>query len=119
MTRSRHSGGLVSLTKRVWPKLTLVSARCASLTALMKSTTVPLQAWSCANTPTCHFHNRAGAYLAQGIKRDEEYAGAKPVEERHRIDEASLDRWMRRTIEGYSGQLTLLQFKGGQWNPTH
>src|SRR5258708_39323002 len=98
MMRSRHSGGPVSLTKRVWPKLTLVSARCASRTALMKSTPVPLHAWSCANTPTRHFHNRAGAHVAQGIKRDEEYAGAKPVEERHRIDEASLDRWIRGNV---------------------
>jgi len=57
--------------------------------------------------------------VAQGIKQDEEYAGAKPVEERHRIDEASLDRWMHRNIEGYPGQLTVLQFKGGQSNPTY
>ena len=51
--------------------------------------------------------------MALGIKQDEEYVGVKPVEECHRIDEASLDRWMRRNIEGYLGQLTVLQFKGG------
>ena len=57
--------------------------------------------------------------MALGIKQDEEYVGVKPVEECHRIDEASLDRWMRRNIEGYLGQLTVLQFKGGQSNPTY
>jgi aminoglycoside phosphotransferase (APT) family kinase protein len=57
--------------------------------------------------------------VALGIKQDEEYVGVKPVEECHRIDEASLDRWMRRNIEGYLGQLTVLQFKGGQSNPTY
>ncbi len=57
--------------------------------------------------------------MALGIKQDEEYAGVKPVEERDRIDEASLDRWMRRNIEGYLGQLRVLQFKGGQSNPTY
>jgi len=57
--------------------------------------------------------------VAQGVKQDEEYAGVKPIEERHRIDEASLDRWMRRNIERYVGPPKVLQFKGGQSNPTY
>ena len=50
---------------------------------------------------------------------EETFAGVKPVEERHRIDEAGLDRWMRETVEGYAGPLTVRQFKGGQSNPTY
>jgi aminoglycoside phosphotransferase (APT) family kinase protein len=57
--------------------------------------------------------------VAQGLKRDDEYAGVKPIEERHRIDEASLDRWMRMNVEHYVGPLKVLQFKGGQSNPTY
>jgi aminoglycoside phosphotransferase (APT) family kinase protein len=48
----------------------------------------------------------------------EQYAGTKPVEERHRFNEANLERWMRDNVEGYKGPLTVLQFKGGQSNPT-
>jgi aminoglycoside phosphotransferase (APT) family kinase protein len=47
------------------------------------------------------------------------FAGVKPVEPRHRIDEAALDRWMSANIDGYGGPLSLMQFKGGQSNPTY
>jgi aminoglycoside phosphotransferase (APT) family kinase protein len=57
--------------------------------------------------------------VAEGVRKDEEYSGTRPVEERHRIDEANLDRWMREHIEEYAGPLTVLQFKGGQSNPTY
>ena len=57
--------------------------------------------------------------MAEGVRKDEEFSGTKPVEERHRIDEARLDGWMREHIEGYAGPLTVLQFKGGQSNPTY
>ncbi|MGY2932925.1 aminoglycoside phosphotransferase (APT) family kinase protein [Bradyrhizobium sp. GM6.1] len=57
--------------------------------------------------------------MADGVRKDEEFSGTRPVEERHRIDEIRLDRWMRKHVEGYSGPLTVLQFKGGQSNPTY
>ena len=57
--------------------------------------------------------------MADGVRRDEEFSGTKPVEERHRIDETRLDGWMREHVEGYRGPLTVLQFKGGQSNPTY
>jgi aminoglycoside phosphotransferase (APT) family kinase protein len=57
--------------------------------------------------------------VAEGVRKDEEFSGTKPVEERHRIDELSLDRWMREHVEGFQGPLTVLQFKGGQSNPTY
>ncbi|WP_050425977.1 phosphotransferase family protein [Bradyrhizobium tropiciagri] len=57
--------------------------------------------------------------MAEGVKKDEEFAGTRPVEERHRIDEASLARWMAAHVEGFAGPLEVLQFKGGQSNPTY
>lgn len=57
--------------------------------------------------------------MADGIKKDEEFSGTKPVEERHRINEANLHAWMRQHVEGYAGPLTAAQFKGGQSNPTY
>jgi hypothetical protein len=57
--------------------------------------------------------------VADGVRKDEEFSGTKEVEERHRIDEKRLDAWMRENVEGYQGPLTVLQFKGGQSNPTY
>ena len=57
--------------------------------------------------------------MTDGVKRDDEYNGTRPVEERHRFDEMSLEAWMREHVEGYEGPLTVLQFKGGQSNPTY
>jgi aminoglycoside phosphotransferase (APT) family kinase protein len=47
------------------------------------------------------------------------FKGVKPVEERHKLDEAALDAWMRANVEGYAGPLSINQFKGGQSNPTY
>jgi aminoglycoside phosphotransferase (APT) family kinase protein len=46
-------------------------------------------------------------------------SGTKPVEERHRIDEAKLEAWLRENVEGYQGPLEVRQFRGGQSNPTY
>ncbi|HSN81000.1 MAG TPA: phosphotransferase [Polyangiales bacterium] len=43
---------------------------------------------------------------------------AGPVREAHRFDEARLDAWLADNVEGYTGSLQVLQFKGGQSNPT-
>lgn len=47
------------------------------------------------------------------------YEGVKPVDERHRIDEAALSRWLADNVAGYAGPLQVMQFKGGQSNPTY
>jgi aminoglycoside phosphotransferase (APT) family kinase protein len=47
------------------------------------------------------------------------FSGTRPVEERHRFDEARLGGWMEQNVEGFAGPLTVLQFKGGQSNPTY
>jgi len=44
---------------------------------------------------------------------------AGPVREAHRLEEARLDAWMKDHVEGYSGDLQVLQLKGGQSNPTY
>jgi len=49
----------------------------------------------------------------------EQFKGVKPVEERHQLDEAALDAWLKANVEGYEGPLTINQFKGGQSNPTY
>ncbi|WP_454627087.1 phosphotransferase family protein [Bradyrhizobium cenepequi] len=57
--------------------------------------------------------------MADGVRKDEEFSGTREVEERHRIDEAGLARWMQEHVEGFQGPLKVLQFKGGQSNPTY
>ncbi|MGY4504104.1 aminoglycoside phosphotransferase (APT) family kinase protein [Bradyrhizobium sp. GM24.11] len=57
--------------------------------------------------------------MADGVRKDEEFSGTKPVEERHRFDELRLEAWMKENVEGYEGPLVVLQFKGGQSNPTY
>src|SRR3981189_1480537 len=62
---------------------------------------------------------KGSVIVAEGVRKDEEFSGTRPVEERHRIDEMRLDGWMNENVEGYQGPLTVLQFKGGQSNPTY
>ena len=50
---------------------------------------------------------------------DSEFQGAKPVEERHRFDEAALAGFLAARIDGFAGPLAVSQFKGGQSNPTY
>ena len=57
--------------------------------------------------------------MGLGVRDDADFSGTMPVEERHRVDDVRLDAWMRDHVEGYSGPLTVLQFKGGQSNPTY
>ncbi|MFV0279536.1 MAG: phosphotransferase family protein [Rhodoblastus sp.] len=49
---------------------------------------------------------------------DDVFGGTKPVEERHRFDEARLGAWMKENVSGFTGPLTVSQFKGGQSNPS-
>ena len=48
-----------------------------------------------------------------------DFTGVKPVEPRHRIDEARLAAWMEAHVKGFAGPLTVMQFRGGQSNPTY
>ncbi|HEY8609172.1 MAG TPA: phosphotransferase [Noviherbaspirillum sp.] len=46
------------------------------------------------------------------------FVGTRPVAPQHAFDVASLAKYMQEHVEGYSGELTVEQFKGGQSNPT-
>ncbi len=48
----------------------------------------------------------------------DDFSGTMPVPERHRFDIASLERYLRDRVGGFSGKLEVEQFKGGQSNPT-
>src|SRR5262249_42275919 len=48
-----------------------------------------------------------------------QFVGTKPVEERHRFDEASLERFMKAQVDDFRGPIEVQQFKGGQSNPTY
>ena len=53
------------------------------------------------------------------MDRTEANSGTRAVPERLRIDEAALANWLSEHVEGFSGPITLSQFKGGQSNPTY
>jgi len=48
----------------------------------------------------------------------EQFMGTRPVAPQHALDEVALARWLRGHVEGFSGDLKIEQFKGGQSNPT-
>jgi aminoglycoside phosphotransferase (APT) family kinase protein len=48
----------------------------------------------------------------------EEFIGTKPVSERQKFDTDALHAYMLQHVEGFSGDISLEQFKGGQSNPT-
>lgn len=48
----------------------------------------------------------------------EEFEGTKPVSERMKVDLDALGAYLRAQVEGFSGELRIEQFKGGQSNPT-
>jgi aminoglycoside phosphotransferase (APT) family kinase protein len=48
----------------------------------------------------------------------EQFVGTMPVQERHRFDVASLERYLTAHIHDLRGPLEVEQFKGGQSNPT-
>ena len=48
----------------------------------------------------------------------DKFTGTRAVSERHAFDTGRLADWLRANVEGFSGDLTVEQFKGGQSNPT-
>jgi len=46
-------------------------------------------------------------------------AGTKPVAEQHAFDVAALEGYLLTRLDGFSGPLSVEQFKGGQSNPTY
>jgi aminoglycoside phosphotransferase (APT) family kinase protein len=48
----------------------------------------------------------------------EEFMGTRPVSERQKFDVGALQAYMREHVEGFSGEIAVEQFNGGQSNPT-
>jgi aminoglycoside phosphotransferase (APT) family kinase protein len=48
----------------------------------------------------------------------EQYSGTRPVSDRHAVDIAALEAYLRPRLPGFEGPATVEQFKGGQSNPT-
>jgi aminoglycoside phosphotransferase (APT) family kinase protein len=53
------------------------------------------------------------------MSKGAEFGGTTAVRETHRFDETRLAQWLDAHVAGYSGPLTVEQFKGGQSNPTY
>ena len=49
----------------------------------------------------------------------EQFSGTRPPAASHAFDTAALDSWLHEQLPGYEGPLQVLQFKGGQSNPTY
>ncbi|MGH8455627.1 MAG: phosphotransferase [Stenotrophobium sp.] len=48
----------------------------------------------------------------------QDFSGTKPVDARQQFDVARLDAYLKDKVAGFSGPMTVEQFKGGQSNPT-
>jgi aminoglycoside phosphotransferase (APT) family kinase protein len=48
----------------------------------------------------------------------DEFIGTRPVAERQKFDVGAVQDYMRRHVAGFTGELSVEQFKGGQSNPT-
>src|SRR5690606_28492054 len=47
------------------------------------------------------------------------FSGTREVDPRHALDEPRLSAWLADHVPGFSGPLTIRQFRGGQSNPTY
>ena len=52
-------------------------------------------------------------------ERQNAFSGTREVAERLRFDAAPLEAYLRDHVPGFSGPVTVSQFKGGQSNPTY
>jgi len=48
----------------------------------------------------------------------DKFVGTRPVSPQHAFDIGRLQDWMKTHVDGFAGDLEVLQFKGGQSNPT-
>jgi aminoglycoside phosphotransferase (APT) family kinase protein len=48
----------------------------------------------------------------------DEFTGTKPISERQKFNADALQKYIQQHVEGFSGNLSVEQFKGGQSNPT-
>ncbi len=48
----------------------------------------------------------------------EKFSGTRPMSPQHAVDVGRLAAYLRAHVDGFSGELAVSQFKGGQSNPT-
>jgi len=53
------------------------------------------------------------------VDRQKEFSGTGPVRQGFELDHESLQQYMQENVAGFSGPLSIEQFKGGQSNPTY
>src|SRR5450759_123486 len=53
------------------------------------------------------------------IDRQQAFSGTKEVVDALRLDTVQLEAYLAQHVEGFTGPLTVKQFKGGQSNPTY
>ena len=56
--------------------------------------------------------------MSDTISRTDLFTGTMPVAERQRFDVGALEAYLHANIDGFTGPVTVEQFKGGQSNPT-
>lgn len=57
--------------------------------------------------------------MTQRLDRQAAFAGTRAVSDAHRFDEPKLATYLAQAIEGFCGPVTVVQFRGGQSNPTY
>ncbi len=60
----------------------------------------------------------ASTLIAESIHSMDKFTGTKPVSEQHAFDLGVLADYLQSRLTGFTGPLTVEQFKGGQSNPT-
>lgn len=64
-------------------------------------------------------HQAPGYDAGSSMTTSTAFTGTTPVRPQHRFDEKRLETWMQANVPGYAGPLEVVQFKGGQSNPTY
>src|SRR5881397_2138886 len=80
------------------------------------------RAWSSCRKKSCSRSPNADRFARSELLEDalmEAFTGTRPVAEQHAFDVPALEAYLRDRLPGFSGPLTVEQFKGGQSNPTY
>src|SRR3954462_8338400 len=108
--RSRPMAAAVSPTRPAWQRIMPISVRSAWQTVRTRCTIAPLPDLNFGSmqtlrpvtkgsvarrsdrlSPAGRGGSKRERHVAEGVRKDEEFSGTRPVEERHRFDEMRLD----------------------------
>ena len=86
---------------------------------LRASSLPPRAARSCCAASARAAAGAAAQACMSAVMSDyDDFMGTRPVADAHRFDVGALERYLRASVDGFAGPLTVAQFKGGQSNPT-